>query len=198
MKLRQAWLLLIVAGTLVLTSCEENKHAAAAPPAQATAPTLAAAPAPPPQTAAKPQVDPVPQVLVEVEKEYNAGKANYTAGHLEAAKANFDRAVDLLLQSPVPVKSDERLEREFDRVVEGVHELEMAAMKQGDGFTEQQSEPAPIDEATEVTFPVDPNVRAKAEAELKSTRSDLPLVMNDEVAGAINFYSSPAPAATAT
>ena len=46
------------------------------------------------QTAAKPPVDPVPQVLVEVEKEYNAGKANYGAGHLEAAKANFDRAVN--------------------------------------------------------------------------------------------------------
>ena len=50
-------------------------------------------------------------------------------------------------------------------------------------FAEQQSEPAPIDEANQVTFPADPNVTAKAEADLKNTRSDLPLMINDYVAG---------------
>jgi len=66
----------------------------------------------------------------------------------------------------------------------------MSALKQGDGFTEQKMEPAPIDEANAVTFPVDPAVKAKAEAELKETRSDLPLVINDYVASYINFFSS--------
>lgn len=192
MSLRQVWLLLPIASVLLLASCGENKRPSAKPAAQATAPTLtAAAPAPQPKTPEpKAKADPVPQVIAEAEKAYQAGKANYTAGHMEAAKADFDRAVDLLLRSPVPVKSDDRLQEEFDRVVEGVHELEMVALKEGDGFTEQKSEPAPIDEANEVTFPVDPNVRAKAEAELKNTRSDLPLVMNDEVAGYVNFYST--------
>src|SRR3954467_5483516 len=157
MSLRKAWMLLPLASVLVLTSCEENtKKAKSTPPPQATAPSLTASSAPaaqsaPPAPAAK--ADPVPQILAEVEKAYNAGKANYDAGHMEAAKADFDHAVDLLLQSPVPVKSDERLEREFERVVDGVHQLEMVALKEGDGFTEQKSEPAPIDEANEVTFP---------------------------------------------
>src|SRR4051812_30302375 len=193
MSLRKAWLLFPLASMLVLTSCEENtKKAKSTPPPQASAPTLtASAPAAQP-TAPTPaaKADPVPQTVAEVEKAYNAGKANYDAGHMEAAKADFDHAVDLLLQSPVPVKSDERLEREFERVVDGVHQLEMVALKEGDGFTEQKSEPAPIDEANEVTFPVDPNVKAKAEAEVKATRSDLPLVMNDEVAGYVNFYAN--------
>ena len=191
MSLRKAWLLVPLTATFFLTSCGENKKTAGKPPAQATAPTLTAStvPAPTPQTPAT-KTDPVPQVLAEAEQAYAAGKANYAAGHLEAAKQDFDRAVNVLLQSPVPVKSDDRLVAEFDRVVEGVHELEMVALKEGDGFTEQKSEPAPIDEANEVTFPVDPNVRAKAEAELKNTHSDLPLVMNDEVAGYVNFYST--------
>jgi membrane-bound lytic murein transglycosylase D len=64
------------------------------------------------------------------------------------------------------------------------------ALKKGDGFTEQKAEPAPIDEANEVTFPVDPNIKARAQAELANTHSDLPLVMNDTVAGYINFYST--------
>jgi membrane-bound lytic murein transglycosylase D len=66
----------------------------------------------------------------------------------------------------------------------------MQALQQGDGFTEQKSEPAPIDEANEVTFPVDPNIKAKAEAEIKSTHSDLPLMMTDQVASYINYFSS--------
>ena len=80
----------------------------------------------------------------------------------------------MLLSSDLDVRNDERLQREFDKVVEAVHELEMAALKQGDGFQEQRSEPAPIDEANDITFPVDANVRAKAEAEIKTTKSDLP------------------------
>ncbi len=69
-------------------------------------------------------------------------------------------------------------------------------MQQGDGFTEQRSEPAPIDEANDITFPVDPNIKAKAEAEIKTTKSDLPLVLNDQVAMFINYFSSPRGRAT--
>jgi membrane-bound lytic murein transglycosylase D len=194
MSLRKIWLLLPLSAAIVLSSCDEGKKTSANPPARTTAPTLSAsnaAPAEPQKPAsAPPKSDPVEAVLAEAEKEYAAGRANYAAGHLEAAKQNFDRAVNVLLQSPVPVRSDARLEREFERVVEGIHDLEMVALKEGDGFSEQRSEPAPIDEANEVTFPVDPNVRAKAEAELKTTRSDLPLVMNDDVASYINFFST--------
>ena len=71
-----------------------------------------------------------------------------------------------------------------------MNNLEMVALKEGDGFSEQKSEPAPIDEANDVTFPVDPSVKAKAEAELLKTHSDLPLVMNDRVASFISFFSS--------
>src|SRR5205814_1471334 len=53
-----------------------------------------------------------------------------------------------------------------------------------------QPQPAPIDEANEATLPVDEKVKAKAEAELKAIHSDLPLVMNDYVAGYINYYST--------
>jgi len=37
---------------------------------------------------------------------------------------------------------------------------------------------------------VDPNIKAKAEAEIKSTRSDLPLMMTDQVAGFISYFSN--------
>jgi membrane-bound lytic murein transglycosylase D len=137
-----------------------------------------------------PPGDSVEALLAEVEREYQAGRANYAAGHLEKAKENFDRAFTMLVEAPMDLRSDERLEREFDRIVEGTHELELQALKEGEGFSEQKAEPAPIDEANDVTFPVDPKVKEAAEAELKATRSDLPLVMNDYVASYINYYST--------
>jgi membrane-bound lytic murein transglycosylase D len=179
---------------LAAVGCEEQKHPKTAPVAEAIAPTI---PAPAPQVAAKPEPppqaltpDPVDVTIEQAEKEFQAGQANYASGHLDAAKENFDHAFDILTQSPVPVRSNEKLKKEFDKVVEGINSLEVDALKKGDGFTEQKAEPAPIDEANEVTFPVDPNIKARAAAELANTHSDLPLVMNDTVAGYINFYST--------
>jgi membrane-bound lytic murein transglycosylase D len=197
MRSRKAYFLIPLVAALILgtISCEpsEKKKPAVTVPAAAQAPTLTPPPPPPPKIeekiTSKPP-DPVDSLIAQAEKEYQAGQANYAAGHLEAAKDNFDRAFDILLSGPVDVRSDDRLQQEFDKIVEGVHNLELQALKQGDGFTEQKAEPAPIDETNEITFPVDPNVRAKAEAEIKETHSDLPLVMNDQVASFVSYFSS--------
>src|SRR5437868_3817668 len=183
---------------LLATACEtSDKKAHTTPIAQAQAPTLIAQqrPAPPLRSKSQPaqsptQPDVVQKIIDGAEKQYQQGQQEYSAGHLEAAKQSFDQAVNLLLEGPVDVRSDERLQSELDKISEGVNELEVAALQLGDGFTEQKAQPAPIDEANEVTFPVDPKVKARAEAQVKQTRSDLPLIMNDYVAGYINFYST--------
>src|SRR3974390_3158692 len=202
-------MLAAVAGTVACGSAQ--RPAALLPATQATPPALTASDAGPANSAQAAQKtpaslqtpatlpaagqqalspDPVADLIAQVEKEYQAGQENYRAGHLEAAKQDFDRAFNTLLGSNLDVRSDERLEHEFDRILEGINGFELEALQAGDGFTEQKSEPAPIDEANEVTFPVDPNVKAKAEAEIKSTHSDLPLMMTDQVAGYINYFST--------
>jgi membrane-bound lytic murein transglycosylase D len=192
------------AGLILLVACEsKDTKKSAQPVAQALAPSIqtpAASPAssvapkqqaPEPVAAQQPEKpDPVPGMIAEAEKAYAAGQADYKAGHLDAAKQDFNRAVDILMQGPVDVKSDDRLQQEFDKITEEISNLEKLAFKEGDGFAEQQPEPAPIDEANQVTFPADPSVIAKAEADLKNTRSDLPLMINDYVAGYINYFST--------
>jgi membrane-bound lytic murein transglycosylase D len=159
-----------------------------APTVQAQTPATAQPAAP---AAVKPvPVDPVPALIDSSERAYQQGQAEYKAGHLESAKAAFDKAVTVLMEAPVDVASDERLRAQFDKVVEGTHQLEMQAFKEGDGFTEQKPEPAPIDEAAEAVAPPDAATTAKAEAELRQTRSDIPLVINDYVAGYINFFTN--------
>jgi membrane-bound lytic murein transglycosylase D len=189
---------LLLASLLLLASCEQSKDSDETLPApQATAPTLKAplpAPAPVAKPAAPAPAKPAPptveQLIARAEAEYARGRANYDAGHLEAAKDNFDNAFDLLLSGPYDVQSDERLQNEFEHIVEATHELELQAMRIGDGFTEQHAEPAPIDEANNVTFPVDPSIKAKAQAELANTHSDLPLMLTDPVAAYINYFST--------
>src|ERR1019366_7664617 len=206
------YLAIILSAPLAATlACQSAQKTSFMPPAQAQAPALIAAGSPPdphkqkpaaaaaepqakPQVPQELQVDPVGDLIARVEKEYQSGQDNYRAGHLEAAKQNFDSAFNQLLGSGFDLRSDlqsdDRLQRELDRILDGINSLELAALQQGDGFAEQKSEPAPIDEANELTPTVDQNVKAKAEAELKSTHSDLPLAMTDQVAGYINYFSS--------
>ncbi len=198
--LQRLLLVCVSAAALLLASCEtkEQQKRAAAPPVQALAPPairqpIVTAVAPPVQEPPKPEPpkqDPVVTTIAEAEKAFQAGQADYKAGHLDAAKQDFNRAVDILMQGPIPVKLDDRLQQEFDKITGEINKLEMVAFKRGDGFTEQMSEPAPIDEANQVTFPVDANIKAQAEAELKTVHSDLPLVINDYVAGYINYFST--------
>lgn len=195
--------LAILISALTATLACQSSQKTFLPPAQAEAPALVATNNPPvgtPKQAAEPgskppvakelEVDPIADLIAKVEKEYQAGQANYQAGHLEAAKQNFDSAFNQLLGSGFDLRGDDRLQQELDRILDGANGLELAALQQGDGFAEQRSEPAPIDETNELTPTVDQNVKAKAEAEIKSTHSDLPLVMTDQVAGFITYFST--------
>src|SRR6202795_1424422 len=197
-----------LAAVLATGGCQSGKHPVALVPGKQSAPPglTAAIPAPasspenqvharkPPEPAIAPEnapsADPVADLIAKVEKEYQSGQDNYKAGHLEAAPQVFHPPFDLLLNSKLEINSDPRLENELDRILDGINGFEMQAVQQGDGFTEQKSEPAPIDEANEAATPVDANVKAKAEAEIKSTPSDLPLMMTDQVAGYISYFST--------
>lgn len=158
---------------------------------QATAPPIAATPQP---AAAAPQ--PATQeeqrvkiLIAEVEKAFAAGNEDYRKGRLPEAKTEFDHAVDLMLSSGIDIKRNQELQDEFDRIVDQVNALEMEALKQGNGFVPKE-EPAPAEVANDVTFAVDPNLVAKARTELATTKSDLPLVMNDYVYAFINFFAN--------
>src|SRR5580704_1436965 len=155
------------------------------PPVEA--PAEAKTPSPSPEPAS----DPVGDLVTKVEKDYQAGLDAYQAGQTDTAKQDFDNAFNALLESNLDIRSDERLGKEFDRVVEGVNHLDLGSLGfASDSETQQKSEPAPIDETNDVTLSTDAKVRAKAQAEIKSTHSDLPLMMTDQVAGYISYFSN--------
>src|SRR6266481_7334499 len=204
MGMRKPTLSSALLSTLILasagTACHSDKRQASLPAPQANAPTLApvlaalpqaipeAQPVPPQGDQVK--TDPVADLIASAEKDYRAGDEKFKAGDLEAAKRSFDRAVDQLLQSPPEIRGDERVQHELERVLEGVNRPELAALQSDNPAAKQKAEPAPIDETNEITPPVDPNVKAQAEAEVKATRSELPLMLTDPVAAYINYFST--------
>jgi membrane-bound lytic murein transglycosylase D len=180
---------------LALAGCTQRQPAGVAPqPAkQATAPPQPAPPPPQPAAPAPPRISTAEEqrvraVIAQVEAAYSRGNADYQKGMLAEAKIEFDRAVDLMLSSGIDIMSHPQLHDEFDKIVDQVNALEMEALKQGNGFVPKE-EITPSEAASDVTFAVDPNLVAKARAELATTKSDLPLVMNDYVAAFINFFA---------
>jgi membrane-bound lytic murein transglycosylase D len=139
--------------------------------------------------------DPVTLLVDNAEKKYQDGLTQYHAGKQDQAKQNFDDALNSLLSSNLDIRSDARLQKEFDRIVQGVNELypggTAADIEQAEAQEPQQkSEPAPIDQTNELSPSADARTKAKAEADVKNTRSDLPLMMTDQVAGFIAYFSN--------
>lgn len=180
-----------------LSGCDPAKPVASATPAShALAPALvaptpqqASSPAPASSPQPSPQQQRVQSLIEQVEKAYSLGEAAYKRGNLPEAKSNFDNAVDLMLSSGIDIKTTPALQQEFDHVVDQINALEMEALKQGNGFT-PKTEDTPAEAASDITFVVDPNIVAKANADLATTKSDLPLVVNDYVASYINFFAN--------
>ena len=132
----------------------------------------------------------VQTLINRAEASYNSGVKNYNANRLDAARQDFDSSVDMMLSSGMDLKGDPALADEFERLLSAINSLELVALKQGTGFY-QKVEPAPLDVAlSEVTFPPDPALIGRLSAELKTTQSDLPLVVNEYVAGFINYFTN--------
>src|SRR5258708_7733632 len=195
--------LLLVVG---FVGCED----AGKKPVQASVPALKPAPAAPQQApvelALLPVMNPphryyvrllpaVPSgkdyLIRKVKEKFASGEQNFKAGHLEAARKDFDDAIDWMLESGYDLNSDPKLSELFHRVAETVYAYELQAFRAGDGFSEAPAVPAAIDEVAEMTFPVDPRLKERAEEAAKNISHDLPLTVNDQVLPFLNFFQTP-------
>ena len=183
---------------MMLTGCPQSRTGAPGKvAAQATAPAVSGASgaggqanATGLQTVADAAKDArIQQIIKQAEASYHSGVENYRTGRLDAARLDFDYAVDTMLTSGMDLKSDAQLSDEFEHLLDAVNSLEMSALKQGNGFS-PVLEAAPLDAADEVTFPPNAELTAKVTAELKNTQSDFPLVVNDYVAGFISYFTN--------
>jgi membrane-bound lytic murein transglycosylase D len=139
-----------------------------------------------------PAEDPVARLIELSRRHFETGERELKLGHLESARAEFDRAVEVLLESPQGARSDARLREYFDRLVDRINAHEVTALAQGDGFTEKRYEPARIDEILAVsTFPKpDPGLDTEqtVQADLEATTHDVPIPLNGRVLSYVELF----------
>jgi membrane-bound lytic murein transglycosylase D len=168
-----------------------------APPKPTTQPQLPTLPDPPPpqvlsKIQEKPTFDPVDAVIKESQAYFLEGEKDLKAGFLERARRNFDMSLEVVLRAGIAINQQERLERHLEGLIDRIHNYELAALREGDGFTEENYESAPIDEfaSGDVPLTFDPRSKVLAEETLKQVSHDLPLVINDTVLRFLDYLQN--------
>ena len=180
----RAWLPTLAAIGLVLSSACGSKPGPQIP-ASAPAPLQAPVPVPKP-------VDPITRLIETSQQHFLAGERELHMGHLDRARLEFDRAVDVLLDSPYGARTEIRLREHFDRLVDRINAYEVTALAQGDGFSEKAYEPASIDELLKIaTFPkpdADLKTTEAVKADLATTVHDVPIPQNSRVLSYVELF----------
>jgi peptidoglycan lytic transglycosylase D len=135
--------------------------------------------------------DPVTRLIAQAEQHLNTGLAEAKEGHLDAARSEFDRAVDTYLTAPGGAFAETRLAEAYRRTLEAIHLREMESLAAGDGFTETRSEPASIDEVGALPVgetPTSEETRAKVAESVQQETVDFPIAVNDAVLSCIDLY----------
>jgi membrane-bound lytic murein transglycosylase D len=163
--------------SIVVAGCGSNPK-----PQTPAVPVKPTTPPPPP---APPPPDPITTLIATSQNHFEAGQRELKMGHMDRARAEFDRAVNVLLESSYGARTDARLREHFDRLVDRINAQEVSALAQGDGFAETKSEPASIDELLKIaTFPqpeADAETTAAVKADLEATEHDVPIPQNSRV-----------------
>jgi peptidoglycan lytic transglycosylase D len=186
MKLR-AWSPILGAIGLTVASgaCGGGNPKPQMPRPPAPAPAAAPAPQPPPP-------DPVVRLIETSQQHFQSGERELKLGHLESARAEFDRAIDVLLESPYGARSEPRIRAHFDQLVDRINAYELTALAQGDGFSEKKYEPASIDELLKIaTFPkpeAAPETSEAVKADLEATEHDIPIPQNSKILSYVELF----------
>src|SRR3712207_6451628 len=88
-------------------------------------PTSAVAPPAHAAAAPQPQPDPVAQLIGVSNQHFETGQRELQQGHLEQARSEFNRALEVLLESPFGARSEPRIREHFDRLVEKISAYEV-------------------------------------------------------------------------
>jgi len=177
---------------LVAAGCASRTTPTAVAPVAPPPVEVAVAPEPdPPPLPPIPPVDSVDNLIAESTRRFDAGQREVQAGHLEAARAEFNRALEMVMQWSGGPRSDPRLRAHFDRLVERISAVEILALAEGDGFAEQRSEPAAIDALLDTPDPTvaTPETARRAESDLESTKYDIPIPLNPRVLSYVELFS---------
>jgi membrane-bound lytic murein transglycosylase D len=140
------------------------------------------------------QADPVTELIAVSTLSFEAGQRELELGHLDSAKAHFNQALEVLLESPFGGRTEPRVRDHFDQLVDRISAYEVTALAQGDGFAEQhRSESASIDQILAIsTFETPaPSVETTkaVTADLETIVHDIDIPLNAKVLSFVQLFT---------
>jgi membrane-bound lytic murein transglycosylase D len=123
---------------------------------------------------------------------YLEGSALIKAGESAKARIAFDEAVDLILLSYWDLPSTPALNSYFQDLIRSIQRDESRYLH-ADAADEQQPEKAVLDELEDldlIPIQVDPAFKNAVDADLLNSKYDIPVVVNESVYKAMNYFLS--------
>jgi membrane-bound lytic murein transglycosylase D len=178
-------LLLIVAGGCSTRTPAQFPGSIPQPVVVETVPAPAAEPAR--------EADPATELIALSTLHFEAGQHELELGHLDSAKGEFNRALEVLLESPFGGRTEPRVREHFDQLVERISAYEVTALSQGDGFAEQRYESATIDEILPIsTFDIpapSAETTQAVTADLQAIVHDIDIPLNAKVLSFVQLFT---------
>jgi len=146
------------------------------------------------QPAPPPPKDPTAALIQSLEQQYANGVQLYRQGQLDESRLAFDATLDRLLSTNISIRNHPRLQHELDSLLDRIHALESDTLAYG-GLNSARPQATPLDRVPELTFPVDPKVRAAIEAEAAAEvhpaeLNQLPIQLNDPVLRYVHYFTT--------
>lgn len=136
--------------------------------------------------------DPAAAIVVLADAEFALGERELAAGRVVTAREHFDRAIDSLLALPAGARSSAASGAAFDRLLDRISALELLALREGDGLTEADTEPAAIDELLGMAVFERPAPAATTAETVRADLSRAPLTIdipaNDRVLSFVELF----------
>ena len=121
---------------------------------------------------------------------FAAGKRLYEEGDAEAARIEFDAAIDALLTAPAEMPDRQKLEGKLEQLSEAIFRYDAEGLGAGRQSDRIVYDKPPLEGILDMTFPVDPNLKPKVRGELDATVSQLPLELRDPVLSFVHYFST--------
>lgn len=148
--------------------------------------------------------DAVNRLAGQVRTLFATGQQEAKAGHNDAARQDYDRALDLLLASGFNLGKEPELSELFNQIMASLSSVQsdtqQAETSEPPTLTAgQQNQPSPLDQITAITSlsgeevpatPGDAGLKTNAERELQAVPHDLPLTVTDPVLSFLNFFKT--------
>ncbi len=146
----------------------------------------------PPGLTGNPDIPPALQDLMRnAQQHYLEGSNLIKSGEGAKARAEFNRAVEMLLQSDWSPATNQDFNRFFQDLIHRIQQDESKYLQPEESAVEEVQESAVVDELSKldlIPIKIDPTLKDIVEADLASSRYDIPIVLNERVLQSLNFW----------